>query len=160
MHRPPSVRYPVGHSRIADRLIGICWMAGAGCSGGAATHLVLQGMTGWRVWVPCAIALLSGLLLWRSRRRSVAGELAFDGEGWSLSADTGGIVAIGHARVCLDLQDLVLLRLEGADRSMHWLWLDRDADLPRWRDLRRVLYADVHAAADDAPSQGGRAVFT
>ena len=125
----------------------------------AAIHLALQGRMDWRAWVPCATALLSGLSLWHSRRQVVAGELTFDGDGWALSSDTGTVVvAAGHARVCLDLQRLLLLRLEGADRSGHWLWIDRDADRLHWRDLRRVLYAGARRVSGNASPQGGRAV--
>lgn len=157
MHSPPPVRYPVGRSRTADRLLGICWMSGAACAGAAATQPILQGMADWRAWVPCAAALLSGLSLWRSRRQVVTGELTFDdGEDWSLASADGAVVATGDARIHLDLQRLMLLRVETTDRHGHWLWVDRDADRPRWRDLRRALYAGARGVAHTASRQGER----
>lgn len=144
---------------MADRLIDACWMAGAVGAGVAATHLALQGTTDWRVWLPCAAVLLSGLWLWHARRQVITGELTFDGESWWLSSSTGVVVvAAGRACVCLDLQRLVLLRIEAVDRPGHWLWVDREADRPRWRDLRRVLYAGARGVAGDALPQDGRAV--
>jgi toxin CptA len=145
---------------MADRLMGICWTAGAGCASAAAIGLTLQGTTGWRAWTPCAAALLSGLSLWRSRRQSIPGELMFDGDDWSLTSTVGVVMATGRARIALDLQRLMLLRIEEDRRPGHWLWVDRDGDRSRWRDLRRVLCAGRHVTASAAQRrQDGRAVL-
>lgn len=159
MHSPPSVSYPVGRSRAADGLSLAVLVAGMSWSGMSAIVLAMQGLASWRVLVPCMAVLLAGLSSWRFREQAIQGTLVLEGGQCTLSSNTGPVVAIGHARICLDFQWLMLIQIEATGRWQgHCLWVDRQADGPRWRDLRRALYAENDTAASAASGQGDRVV--
>jgi hypothetical protein len=56
-----------------------------------------------------------------------------------------------RASVALDLQSLLLVRLEEPARARRWVWVDRQALPERWLDLRRALHARV-VPGDAAPA--------
>jgi len=157
MHSPPLVSYPVGYSCMADRLVMAGWLAGVVCTGLAASGLVMHDIAGWRAWMPCVVALLAGLLAWQSRHGSVGDRLAFDAGLWSEISVTGVTRATGPTRVCLDMQRLMLIRLDANHGDVRWYWVDRNADPANWLDLRRTLFASGRPAVDAAPREGRRA---
>lgn len=156
MHSPPSVCYPVGRSRTADRLMGLGWLSGAACAAGAAFAPGLSGVADWRAWAPCALAALAGLASWHFRWRSSKGQLVLDGGQWSWQSEAGTASQIECPRTCLDLQGTMLLHLCTPGRSDRWLWVDRDAMPSCWSDLRRALCAGREAQAEAFTTSGDR----
>lgn len=159
MHSPPPVSYPVGRSRAADGLLLAVLAAGVSWSGISTLLLAMQSLAGWRVLVPCMAVLLAALSSWRFREQAIQGTLALESGRCTLSSNKGTVVAIGHARICLDFQRLMLIHIEANGRwHGHCLWVDRQADRPRWHDLRRALYAANDVAESAAPGQGDEVV--
>jgi hypothetical protein len=137
MHDPPSVSYPVGRSRSADRLHSIIWTCGACCA--AAACYRLDGAD-WRAGVLALSVAAAGVAAWRSTlRRTASAELSFDGRHWSL-AGSAGLRGAG-VKVALDFQSSLLVCLTDAGRARRWVWLDRSTLPERWRDLRRAVYS-------------------
>jgi hypothetical protein len=143
MYGVPSVNYPVGRSRHAERLLLALWLFGLGVA-------VLAGVqstgAGWRdgVLLLCVVAAALGARA--GRLRSGPADLVFDGQRWSLS----GGAPMARAAVMLDLQALLLIRLTQPLGAARWIWAERRAMPGRWRDLRRALYARA-APADAQP---------
>ncbi|MDM0012647.1 hypothetical protein QTH87_09420 [Variovorax sp. J22P168] len=154
MHSAPSVNYPVGRSRRAERLLMALWALGVASV--TAACLADAAALDWRQAMLAASAVVAGVAAWTGvLRSSAAAELGFDGHAWSMS----GEASRRNAGVCvaLDLQSLMLVRLVGPGRAAHWIWLDREALPERWLDLRRALYARPGAAAPvSAPAPGAR----
>jgi len=148
MHSAPSVSYPVGRSRNAERLLLTLWVCGAASAVGIGARLEEPG---WRQ-VLLALAMgVTGVLAWRGgARRAGPAELDYDGQHWSLSG--GASLRAAAVHVALDLQFLLLVHLAVDGRTRRWLWLDRQARPERWRDLRRAVYsrAPSAGAATDA----------
>ena len=142
MHSAPSVSYPVGRSRNATRLLTVLWVAGACCAGAA---LFQFDHVGWR-----HVLILGSVVLTATAARRTLGpvqpiDLVFDGQDWSLS----GLASRKVARivVVLDLQSLLLVRLDEPTRRARWLWLERRARPERWQDLRRAVYSRALSGA-------------
>jgi hypothetical protein len=149
MHDAPSVSYPVGRSRSADRLLSILWTSGACCA--AAACYRLDGAD-WRVGLLALSVVGAGVAAWRSAlRRTALAELSFDGRHWSL-AGSAGLRAAG-VKVALDFQSSLLVCLTGARRARRWVWLDRSTLPERWRDLRRAVYSRAPLAGPVADSR-------
>jgi hypothetical protein len=147
MHSAPSVNYPVGRSRYARRLLVSLWALGVA----SVTLASLQaGGFDWRQAMLALSAAVAGAAAWTGLLQSAApGELAFDGRHWSMS---GGVpLRSARAGVALDLQSLLLVRLEEPARAQRWVWVDRQARPECWLDLRRALHARV-APADAGPA--------
>jgi hypothetical protein len=154
MHGAPSVNYPVGRSRYAERFLFALWLLGACCAGAACWRI--DGLDWRRGALMLSIAMAAGAA-WRGQRRQAsAAVLGFDGQHWSLAARGGGTAC---ARVAIDLQSLLLVRLTEHGRPACWLWLEQRAMPERWRDLRRALYSrapQVPTAADSSHSAAAR----
>lgn len=138
MHSAPTVSYPVGPSAGAGRLLAVLWLLGMA----AAILACVQSYTfGWRQLLLLASAGAAGALAWHGLRRAGdAAELRFDGRAWSLSGRSA--LRGARARLALDLQSLLLLRLEpDPAREARWIWLDRRLAPACWSDLRRALHA-------------------
>ena len=137
MHGAPSVSYPVGRSRMARRVLLVHWICGACCTAAACWHL---GKVDWRSGVLVLGLLGAGMAARASAlRRTAPTLLNFDGLGWSMTGPAG--LQAGQARVALDTQSSLLVRLAGPRRTSCWIWLERHAMPERWQDLRRALYS-------------------
>jgi len=150
MHSAPSVTYPVARSRGAQRLLLAIWLLGAGA---AALSCLQSGGAAWRQGLPVLAVLASGAACWIAfRRDSAGGTLNFNGRQWSLSGPGG--VAGARLRLALDLQALLLVRLEARDARQRWIWLDRRSLPARWLDLRRAIHSraapEAILSADEA----------
>ncbi|RZL88594.1 MAG: hypothetical protein EOP82_22265 [Variovorax sp.] len=150
MHGAPSVSYPVGRSRNADRLLWGVWAIGACCAAAGSYHL---DSAGWRAGllvlsvIAAAVAISRGALL----HRATSSELRFDGQYWAFA----GAPALRTARaaVALDFQSLLLVCLTEPRRRRCWVWVDRRAMPERWQDFRRAVYSRP-PSADQAPEPG------
>ena len=145
MHSAPSVSYPVGRSRYARRLLVLVWAIGV-----AVVTLASMQADGfdWRRAMLALSAVVASAAAWTGLLQSAApARLAFDGRHWSISG--GAPLGAARASVALDLQSLLLLRLDEAARRRRWVWVDRQAMPERWLDLRRALHARVLATDPD-----------
>ncbi|MBO9652124.1 MAG: hypothetical protein J7605_26750 [Variovorax sp.] len=142
MHSAPSVSYPVGRSRNADHLLLALW----GIGGAAAIAACLQSAAmGWRGAVLLLCAIVAACAAWRARLSSAGpARLVFDGQYWSMPGRPE--VHQARANVMLDLQVLLLIRLTVPMAPARWLWAERRALPPGWRDLRRALYSRASPA--------------
>ena len=136
MRSPPSVLVPVGRSAWAFLAVLLPVLAGAAV--GLAWAWTAQDLLR-----PALFAVAWGLaavLAWRQASRAPTGVLRFEAGAWSWWGDGGppGEEPV-RPRVALDLQRLMLLRLERAGSAM-WLWLTPGGDPGRWLALRRCLY--------------------
>ncbi|MBT2323219.1 hypothetical protein J7E62_12775 [Variovorax paradoxus] len=149
MHGAPSVSYPVGRSRKADRLLLMVWLCGACCA--AAACYQLDGAD-WRVGLLASSVIGAGAAAWWSTlRRTAPAELSFDGRQWS-SVDPDGSRA-AEAEVVLDFQSSLLVCLTEARRARRWVWLDRSTRPERWHDLRRAVYSRAPLAGPVADAR-------
>ncbi len=88
--------------------------------------VVLTATTAWRTLGP-----RPGLMV----------DLVFDGQHWSLCGQDARKGA--RISVVLDMQFLVLVRLDEPAQHARWLWLERRARPEQWQDLRRAIYSRV-----------------
>ena len=145
MHSAPSVSYPVGRSRNAMRVLGGLWAIGACCAGAA---LLQFDHWGWRQALLVASVVLSAVAAQRTLGYGTIVDLVFDGQEWSLS----GLDARKAAKivVLLDLQVLMLARLDEPKQRARWLWLERRARSERWQDLRRAIFARALSSSESS----------
>ncbi|MET3497469.1 hypothetical protein [Variovorax boronicumulans] len=144
MHSAPSVTYPVGRSRGATRILVLLWALGACCAGASC---YLFDSAGWRQLLLVLSVLFSGVAASFGLRRDGAAILHFDGLHWSLAgADRSRGVRAAQAKVALDFQSLMLVRLAESGRAGRWVWLEQRTQPERWRDVRRAVYARPPAA--------------
>lgn len=137
MHSAPSVSYPVGRSRYAERLLLALWALGV-C---AVTLACVQSAgIDWRDGVLLLCVVVASMAAWTGvLHASDPANLVFDGQTWSMS---GGVsLPTAQAAVMLDLQWLLLVRVKAPFGAARWIWVDRTAVPHRWRDLRRALYS-------------------
>ena len=140
MHSAPSVSFPVGRSRLASRLVWAAWGLGAAVL--AAWCFQFEGAAWRTAWLASAV-LLAGVAAAQAARLGEGARLQWNGQHWSCE----GAVRL-HSAVAtlhLDLQSLMLVRVEEAGRGAAWLWVERASCPPRWLDLRRALHASAAA---------------
>ena len=155
----PPVSYPVGRTHR----LGV-WMAVL-CLLGVATALwVLYSLRALEnlsliATILIASALLSGAGCWWFWRQQAPRLLRWDGARWQLEPDVGWSGDELSVQVRLDLQRMLLLRLEQSSPRRHlWLWAEQGRDAADWHLLRCALYSfSPSAAAALAPEPGERA---
>lgn len=137
MHGAPSVSYPVGRSRIADRLLLLLWVCGA-C--GAAAACPRLGKADWRAGLLVASVLAAGGAAWAGwPRRTALSAQNFDGLRRSIPGAAG--LQAADAKMALDGQSWLLVRLAEPRHAARSVWLERRAMPQRWQDLRRAVYS-------------------
>ncbi|WP_077002574.1 hypothetical protein [Variovorax sp. KK3] len=155
MQSAPSVSYPVGRSRIANRLFLLLWIAGAGGVIAAVVRLDAD----WRIG-PLLFAVVGAGAAWygSALRRPPAAMLEFDGAEWSISHPFIGPAP--KLRVALDFQSSLLAHFDSARGARLWLWLDRDAMPERWQALRRAVYSQSAPGLTPVASRSSGSVGT
>ena len=68
---------------------------------------------------------------------------------------SGGATHEVEPLAILDLQRVLLLRIEAEGAQVRWCWLHAGSDRPHWLALRRALYS--RARKDVPPSRGEEA---
>ena len=123
--------------------------------GGLWTHAVTTfGNAQFLFFAALAVVLALACHAWRNTE---TGQLAWGGESWVWT--TSHHAATGLIVVHLDVQSLMVLTLRDDQGQSVWLWVERAADPPHWRALRRALYADKQTPAvkvgtkDDAKTE-------
>ena len=138
-HHAPSVVYPVGHSRFNGYLLFGLWLAG---SLSTMLWLWVSPAMDWRLFLAVTAMALAGLAAYIGWKNSPVGQLAWDGQFWRWE---GPGYQAGAAEqklsVVVDLQNLLLLRLENPAHAHLWLWAQRKVLPERWLDLRRAVYS-------------------
>lgn len=151
MHNAPSVKFPVGRCGLYGVLLGALavlsgavlglWYSFDGAPG--VSWVGVAGGLLWLAWVSFAL---------RAWRRSPVGQLR-----WSASErrDPGmppgtwhwhpntcpDSVPLDRVELVMDGQAVALLRLQLANASACWVWVERARDPAHWNDLRRALVA-------------------
>lgn len=154
MRSAPSVNYPVGRSRYAERLLLTIWILGACCA--IAVCWRFDGSY-WRESASMLSVAATGVLARIGSLRSAAvASLSFDGRYWTVwGRRIPGKSGKSRASVAVDLQSLLLVRVAEPGGPRHWLWLERRAMPARWRDLRRALYSRAPAPDSLHPAPAG-----
>lgn len=139
MHSAPSVTYPVGRSHFT----GAMGLAAVASGVAAALGSLQAGGHPLLAVGGVAIALASGCWACLRWLEVPSGELSWDGQGWSWSADGPATqsVASRELLVCLDLQTAILLRQPQGGYVSRWFWLERARSPLRWGALRRAVYS-------------------
>jgi toxin CptA len=136
----------VGRSRFAGALLAGLWLAAF------AAWLAWSWQAAAPGWLlhALAFALLAGCGAWAALAwlRSPGGTLAWTGAGWRWQGANDAQDSPGRPRLALDLQARLLLRWQGDDGAVRWLWLERRAAPAGWDALRRAVYS---RANDTAP---------
>jgi hypothetical protein len=142
MHSAPSVSFPVGRSRIARRLLWCIWALGAAA---LVAWCVQFNGSPLRTAVLAAVLLLAAAAARQASRLGEGAFLEWNGQHWSCrgSATLGSAAATVH----LDLQSLMLVRLQEAGRRAVWFWAERNFLPARWLDLRRALHVPIRTQA-------------
>jgi toxin CptA len=146
MHSAPSVRYPVGRSRILAAALVVIWFVAVGT---ALAWFYLGERFGWRQWLELACLLASGLAASAYWWAMPTGVLHWDGQCWAWEAAGAGrtVVQLG---VQLDLQRSMLLRLAADHCGTSWCFVERATNRARWNDLRRAAHAPAGTSASGA----------
>jgi toxin CptA len=143
LHNAPSVSYPLGRSRFLGCLLLGAWLVAAGVS---LWWWRTAPPGDWRPWVGCLSWLLAGLAMAAGWHRSPVGALHWDGELWfweSQACRDGS--ALAPPVVAIDLQTVMLLRLDNPAGAVWWLWAERATWPERWLDLRRAVHTGRRA---------------
>jgi len=139
MHDAPPVAYPLGRSHFQAGALAGLWLAGLLVT---LMWWLAAPRPDWRLAAATVAMLGAGALAWRGWSHAPVGQLHWDGQVWlweSPSYQSGTPVL--RLSVALDLQRLLLLRVENSDRATLWLWAHRSAMPERWLDLRRAVYS-------------------
>jgi toxin CptA len=139
-HSAPAVVYPIERSRSQFWLSWILWLVGL--------LLVLLWFLStrrldWRVGLGCAAVLVSGWALRQGWRNDVnGGQLAWDGSCWRWESIRDQTVS-GELElsVLADLQQIMVVMLDGGNGSRLWFCAERSAFPERWLDFRRAVYS-------------------
>lgn len=149
MHNAPPVTYPLGRSHFQGLALLGLWLAGVGV---LALWWRAAPAADWRLWTVLAFVLVAGLAAGLAWARSPVGQLCWDGQDWrweSQGYQSG--TPVRDLAVVLDLQRILLLRLENQDHATLWLWAGRSNQPERWLDLRRAVYARHRLSAGVMP---------
>ena len=146
MHDAPAVDYPVGGSCFYRLALLV-----------AATAVIAVELlwftqaqvAAWHWWLGIASTVIFCALALRAARVAPEGVLRWVGRSWWREGN--GVRCSGTLEVCLDLQNLILLRFHDESGARHWLWLEQTAATDRWSALRRAVH--VPAVAEEDPDR-------
>lgn len=149
----PAVSYALGRSRFLATAVALVWLFAASLT------LVWAWIdpTHWGPWLGWVSLSLLTLVAREGWRRWPQGRLSWDGQGWAWSdARTLVDLPLSPPEIVLDLQRLLLLRLQGQPGVPRWAWVDVASEPARWLDLRRALFARGGDGVE-LPKPAGRA---
>ena len=138
-HNAPSVVYPLGRSHFGDLFLLGWWLTGLSL---VVLWFYTARLVDWRIGLEVFAVCSVGIGIEKYWRSSPVGQLAWDGEAWrweSSSYQTG--LTEQTISVVVDLQNVLLLRLENQARAKMWLWAERKKMPERWLDFRRAVYS-------------------
>lgn len=139
MHNAPPVTYPLGRSHFQGFAVLGLWLAGVGV---LALWWRAAPAADWRLWSALAVVLAAGVAAGWAWLHSPVGQLHWDGQDWRWeSQGYRSGTPVRDLAVALDLQRIMLLRLENQDHATLWLWAGRSTQPERWLDLRRAVHA-------------------
>lgn len=139
MHNAPPVAYPLGRSHFQGWVLAGSWLAGLLVT--LAWWRVGPGFD-WRIGAAMAALVGSGVAAWLGWRSAPVGQLHWDGQAWLWESQgyQAGTPVLALS-VALDLQRILLIRLDNHDQAGMWLWAHRRAFPERWLDFRRAVYS-------------------
>ncbi len=147
----PAVSYALGRSRFLAALLGLVWLLGLAVT--LAWWQVAAGHPG--PWLGAVAVLLAGLVAVQGWWRQPLGRLSWDGQRWAWQDARAPAGVPLWPQPVLDLQRMLLIRLQGAAGVPQWVWADAATEPGRWLDFRRALFAQGGPSADrpDAPGR-------
>lgn len=136
MQQAPPVTYPLGRARVAVFSILIVWVAGL-----VAVNLwfTQSDISPWRQSLSQGLLVVCGLAAVRCCMNLPTGQLAWTGQQWFWTSTQGR--SEGALLVCLDLQNVLLVRFRPLPGRALWLWVERGRRPERWLELRRAVHA-------------------
>ena len=146
MHNAPSVTYPVGRCAFQRRVYAVLCV----CSGAVLIAWAAMQPMGWMWGLAIACWLVACVLGGRACWCDL-GQLTWTGQVWCLHGQTEATQdALGDVRVTIDVQGALLLQwvpLSNVEpRTTRWLWLGAENSPQLWQDVRRAVFAMVHAS--------------
>ncbi|WP_232076689.1 hypothetical protein [Variovorax sp. PBL-H6] len=94
----------------------------------------------WRTGLLALCVLGTSMAAWKGSLHRVSSDvLDFDGSRWSIRGATGSQAA--RARIALDGQSWLLVRMTGMGDACRWMWLEQRTMPDRWQNLRRAVYS-------------------
>jgi hypothetical protein len=140
MHRAPAVTFLVTRSRWHARIAAFLWILGS-VTVVAITRV--QPLSGTITAISFLGLLVCGLWTLHGWTVSPTGKLSWDSQGWHWA----GFAPDASCRVNLhlDMQWLLLLRLQDETGHTVWLWFEERARGAHWVALRRALVAYARA---------------
>ena len=131
--------YPLGRSYWQAFFLSALWLAALLL---VCVWTLASQQLGWRQAAGLLTLMCAGLAAWHGWKNAPVGQLAWDGQVWrweSRGYQAG--VPEYELSIALDLQNVMLLRLENQAHAKLWLWAERRAFPERWLDLRRAVYS-------------------
>ena len=156
-HRAPAVQFPTAARSVWLAMVLALWSV-AGFS-----VLLAWGWVGasahpaWIVGATFVLWLVASGMAWYFWSGLPAGILAWDGQVWTLQSAQAPALW-GTLTVHLDLQRRMAVRLDAADGSSRWIWLEQHRGSAHWGDLRRAVYSRPGHGLADAPGQASEGV--
>ena len=131
--------YPLGRSHWLAWVLSGFWLGSVLVVGAwidASQHI------GWRHSTGLAAVICAGLAAYIGWKNSPIGQLAWDGQVWRWEGPgyQAGVAEYELA-AAVDLQHVMLLRIENPAHAKLWLCAERSAFPDRWLDLRRAVYS-------------------
>lgn len=146
--------YPLGSSDFLGFLLLSIWLTGL------TTGFLwwsAGGQPAWQAVLLLVFSLGAGLVALSGLRSWVTtGELVWDGQHWRHeTADSQTTLTLRRVSVMLDLQFVLVLKLEHQARAASWVWVQRVQSAHKWLCLRRALYALPKVAVSMSPNALG-----
>jgi len=145
MHRAPSVSWDVRPAAWRFYLLALLVV----CAGLVVSLYLVFQPWGIRAAALLLVFLGTALCATMAQRKAHAGMLRWDGEHWYWSCFDDQVV--DHVTCVLDLQRLVLLRIQGTTGKVHWLWLQSLQMDSRWLAFRRAVISSQAGNGQHAP---------
>jgi toxin CptA len=139
-HNAPAVVYPIGRSRFQLWFSLVLWLIGLLL---VMLWCLSSRRLDWRIGLGCAAVLLSGWSLWWGWRTAATGQLSWDGISWRWeNVRDQSVSGEMDLFVVVDLQQIMVVLIDGGIRKRLCLCAERSAFPERWLDFRRAVYSE------------------
>lgn len=140
-YSPPAVSFDIGAAASTGAVVLVPVLLGLG-----SVAVARAGLMAPQSWLAGGVLLAMGLLAgYRELFQAPAKRLEWDRQGWSISVlaprtSLSEVVSPCVPSVAIDLQNLLLLRVETGAQTTSWLWLSARGDREKWHRLRCALF--------------------
>jgi toxin CptA len=136
MQQAPPVTYPLGKARVAILWTVVVWASGLMA---VVLWLTQSDIAPWRQSLSQGLLIVCGLAAGYCCLKMPTGQLAWTGQQWFWTSSRGQTE--GKLAVCLDFQNVLLVRFRPLPGRAMWLWVERGRRPERWLELRRAVHA-------------------